>query len=140
MEGSHSDHEVSAFLLRACHDLKASVRTIRTQSELFLLEAGALQATAAAGEDSQQRFHFILDGVRTFDSVVDGMTRYSMALQTGATPFAPVRMEALVRAAIRKLTKEISESGGKSYMANSHNSPVTAIACPRCSKTCSQTG
>ncbi len=55
----HSDREVSDFLLRACHDLRAAARGVRLHSELILKDGAA-----AAG--LEQRLGFVVDGAKNW--------------------------------------------------------------------------
>jgi light-regulated signal transduction histidine kinase (bacteriophytochrome) len=107
-ERSHSDREVSEFLLRACHDLRGSARAVRTHSELFLKEAGAPETSGF-----EQRLGFIVEGARRVDLLLDGLASYSVALQTEAASFVSTRMDALLRSVLRKLDKELRDSGAE---------------------------
>jgi chemotaxis family two-component system sensor kinase Cph1 len=103
---SHTDREISEFLLRACHDLRASVRAVRTHSELFVREAGASPALA-------DRLNFVVDGAKKIDSLVNGIAAYSVALQTDPATFQTTRLDVLLRSVLMKLNGEIRESGAK---------------------------
>ncbi len=107
-ERLHSDREVSEFLLRACHDLRASARAVRTHSELFLKEAGAPRISG-----SEQRLGFIVEGARRIDLLLDGLACYSVALQTEAASFLSTPMDALLRSVLTKLDKELRDSGAE---------------------------
>ena len=108
MERSKSDREVSEFLLRACHDLRASVRAVRTHSELFLKDA-----QVAGNSGFQQRLGFIVDGARNMDLLVDGLVSYSVALQTPAAPYQSVPIDVLLRSVLAKLDKELRACGAE---------------------------
>jgi len=103
-----SDREMSEFLLRACHDLRSSVRTVRTHSELFLKDTGKEWASGL-----EQRIGFIVEGASRIDLLVDGLTRYSVALQTAAAPFQSVNLEVLLRSVLAKLHKELGDCGAE---------------------------
>jgi light-regulated signal transduction histidine kinase (bacteriophytochrome) len=96
-----SDPDLSTFLLRACHDLRSSLRAIRVHTELLQREA----KTGIAELD--QHLGFILDGTRRIDLLTDGLSAYSLALQINETSFQPTRMELAVRTALAKLDKEL---------------------------------
>lgn len=100
--------ETSEFLLRACHDLRTAVRAVRACAELLTKEGGA--PTAA---DWEQRVGFIADGARQIDRVVDGISAYSLALQTEESAFVPVPLGALLRTALARLSQDIHEGGAE---------------------------
>src|SRR5450755_3299412 len=104
MERSRSDREVSEFLLRACHDLRAAARAVRTHSELFLKDAGASGNSAF-----EQRLGYIVKGARTIDLLVDGLANYSVALQTDAESFQSVRMDVLLRSVLARMARELQD-------------------------------
>jgi two-component system, chemotaxis family, sensor kinase Cph1 len=108
MERSKSDREIGEFLLRACHDLRAAARAVRTHSELFLKDAGTLR-NSSFGE----RLGFIVEGSRRIDLLVDGLVNYSVALQTEAASFQSTRMDVLLRPVLTKLHKEMEACGAK---------------------------
>ncbi|MDR3701286.1 MAG: ATP-binding protein [Candidatus Sulfopaludibacter sp.] len=90
--------EVSEFLLRACHDLRSSVRAIRAHAELLAKGNDAPQPA-----DFEQRLAFIAGGAQKIDQVVDGLSAYALALEIDETSFTPVPMEVLLRTALAKL-------------------------------------
>ncbi len=99
---SKSDREVSELLLRACHDVRASVRAVRTHSELVLRDAGVDRKS-----DLEQRIGFIVAGARRIDLLVDGLALYAVALQTEPASFQAVHMDVLLRSVLAKLRKEL---------------------------------
>lgn len=103
MDRSTSDLELSEFLFRACHDLRASARAVRTHSELLLKNEGA----------PEQQLSFIVEGAKGIDLLVDGLAGYSLALQTESTPFQATRTDVLLRAVLSKLAREISLCGAE---------------------------
>jgi light-regulated signal transduction histidine kinase (bacteriophytochrome) len=108
MESSKSDLEVSEFILRACHDLRSSTRAVRIHSELLLKDAeGARNSTF------EQRLGYVVEGARKIDSLVDGLTKYSLALQTDAASFQSTATDVLLRSALMKLSKELRDCDGK---------------------------
>ncbi len=105
--GITSDPDLSRFLLRACHDLRSSLRAIRVHTEL-------LQREAAAGvSELDQHLGFILDGTRRIDLLTEGLSSYSIALQIDEASFQPLRMGLAVRTALAKLDKELRNSGAE---------------------------
>lgn len=108
MQSANSDREVSEFLLRACHDLRAAARAVRTHSELFLKDAGIPRNSGV-----EQRLGYIVDGARRIDLLVDGLASYSVALQTDVASFQSTRMDVLLRSALKKLDKELRDSGAE---------------------------
>jgi light-regulated signal transduction histidine kinase (bacteriophytochrome) len=108
MERPGSDRETSEFLLRACHDLRASARAVRTHSELFLKHDAAPRNSAF-----EQRLGFIIDGAARMDLLVDGLAGYAVALRTEGASFQPVRMDVLVRSVLMKLDKELRDGGAE---------------------------
>jgi light-regulated signal transduction histidine kinase (bacteriophytochrome) len=107
MTRSKSDQEVSDFLLRACHDLRTSARTVRTNAELFLKDGGAPRP------GFEQRLGFIVEGARRIDLLLDGLASYSVALQTEAASFQATRADVLLRLVLAKLDKELHECGAE---------------------------
>ena len=108
MERSRSDREVSEFLLRACHDLRASARAVRTHSELFLKDAGSPRSSSF-----EERLGFIVEGARRIDLLVDGLASYSVALQTDAASFQSTRTDLLLRSVLTKLDKGLRDCGAE---------------------------
>jgi len=108
MARSKSDREVSEFLLRACHDLRTSARTVRTNAELFLKDSGAPRTSSF-----EQRLGFIVEGARRIDLLLDGLASYSVALQTDAASFQATRMDVLLRLVLTKLDKELRKCGAE---------------------------
>jgi light-regulated signal transduction histidine kinase (bacteriophytochrome) len=104
----NSDTEVSEFLLRACHDLRASARAVRTNAELFLKDAVAPRITSF-----EQQLGFMIEGARRIDLLLDGIASYSLALQTEAASFQATRMDVLLRFALKKLDKELRACGAE---------------------------
>jgi light-regulated signal transduction histidine kinase (bacteriophytochrome) len=108
MEGLRSDLEVSEFLLRVCHDLRSSTRGLRIHSELLLRDAGGSCDSAL-----EQRLGFVADGAKKIDSLLEGLTKYSLALQTDPASFQSTSTEVLLRSVLMKLNKEVRECDGK---------------------------
>jgi len=108
MNGSKSDREVSDFLLRACHDLRASARAVWTHSELLLKDAGAPRNSSF-----EQRLGFIVDGSGRIDLLLDGLVNYSLALRTDAASFQSTRTDVLLRSVLAKLDKELRDCGAE---------------------------
>jgi light-regulated signal transduction histidine kinase (bacteriophytochrome) len=105
--GITSDRDLSRFLLRACHDLRSSLRAIRVHTEL-------LQREAPTGtSEFDQHLGFIVDGARRIDSLTEGLSGYSLALQIDEAAFQPTRMELAVRTALAKLDKELRNAGAE---------------------------
>lgn len=105
---SRSDRELAEFLLRACHDLRASARAVRSHSELILRDAGAGGDSTAA-----ERLGFIVEGARRIDSLLDGLAGYSVALQTEPGSFQSVRTDVVLRLALARLDKELRGCGAE---------------------------
>ena len=105
--GIASDPDLSRFLLRACHDLRSSLRAIRAHTELLQRE------TPAEVSAIDQHLGFILDGSRRIESLTDGLAGYALALQIDQSSFRPTRMELAVRTALAKLDKELRHDGAE---------------------------
>ena len=105
MERTHSDSELSEFLLKACHDLRGPLRTVRIHTEL-------LNHNRAAGSepDSEQSLEFIANGAIAAAAVVDGIADYALALAIDAARFHAVPLDVMLRAAISKLAVRIRET------------------------------
>jgi len=108
VESSKSDLEVSEFILRACHDLRSSTRAVRIHSALLLKDGeGPRNSTF------EQRLGFVVEGATRIDSLVEGLTKYSLALQTDASSFQPTATDVLLRSVLMKLSKELQDCDGK---------------------------
>lgn len=105
---NHSDREVSDFLLRACHDLRASSRAVRVHTELILKNR-----EAPPGSHLEQGLGFVVEGAKKLDGLIDALTGYSVALTTEAAAFHATRLDILLRAALKKLDAEIRSCGAE---------------------------
>jgi chemotaxis family two-component system sensor kinase Cph1 len=101
------DRDLSEFLLRACHDLKSAARGIRAHAELLRRDH------RPDTSDFEQRVDFIVDGARRIDSITDGLSGYSIALQIQEASFQFVSMNALLRTVLARLGEELRESGAE---------------------------
>ncbi|HEY3826439.1 MAG TPA: ATP-binding protein [Bryobacteraceae bacterium] len=107
-----SDQDLSEFLLRACHDLRSPLRSIRAHAE-------SIRKTPNRA-DLDQRLDFIIDGAQKIDLLTEGLTRYSIALQTDPALFQVTKTEVILRTALAKLEAEVRE----------HNAEVTRDELP----------
>jgi signal transduction histidine kinase len=98
----NTDADMSAFLLRACHDLRASVRAMRAHSELLQRDR-----SVPARADFDRGLDFIIGGAKKLDVLVEAIASYSIALLTEPASFQVVRMDALLRSVVRKLDGEL---------------------------------
>lgn len=105
MTPGRDDRELSQFLFRACHDLRSSVRGIRTHSELLLRDSAAKPP-----EDLEQRLDMIARSAGRLDLLVDGLARYSIAIDTDQGSFQPVALQVLLRTALAKVDKELKSN------------------------------
>ncbi len=103
-----SDREIAEFLLRACHDLRAAARAVRTHSELFRKDAARWQDPAV-----DQRLGFIVGGSHKIDLLLDGLVHYSLALQTDPASFQPARTDVLLRFVLAQLRKDLQAAGAE---------------------------
>ena len=108
MESSKSDLEVSEFILRACHDLRSSTRAVRIHSELLLKDA-----EAPRNAEFEQRLGYVAEGARKIESLVEGLAKYSLALQTDAASFQSTATDVLLRSALMRLSNELTNCDGK---------------------------
>jgi light-regulated signal transduction histidine kinase (bacteriophytochrome) len=108
MDSSHSDREISDLLLRACHDLRAAARAVRTHSELLLRDAGAPRTS-----DFELRVGFLVEGAGRIDVLLDGLAAYSVALDTDAASFQSVRADVLLRSVLMKLDRDLRDGGAE---------------------------
>jgi len=107
-ESRVADRATSEFLLRVCHDLRTSLRSIRAHAELLLRSQEAPQVS-----DLSERLGFIVDGVQRIDSLAEGLASYSIALQTGKESFQPTPMDVMLRTVLARLDKEIRSNDAK---------------------------
>jgi light-regulated signal transduction histidine kinase (bacteriophytochrome) len=105
---SKSDREVSEFLLRACHDLRASTRAVLTNAELLVRDAGTPSSSSL-----ERRLAFMIEGARRIDLLLDGLASYSVALQTEPASFQATRMDVLLRLVLTKLDKKLRNCGAE---------------------------
>jgi len=102
VRGEAQTAELSRFLLRACHDLRTALRTIRTHSDL-LLRSGE----GAQGSGLKEHLGWIVDGAQKIDLLADGIAGYSIALQIQKGMFQATPMDVLLRTVLAKLGKEL---------------------------------
>src|SRR5690349_15075823 len=94
----NSDQAVSEFLLRACHDLRAALRAMRAHSELM-----QRNPAASGDQDLIQSLGFVVGGAKKLDELIGAMASYAIALRIEPSSFLPVKMDAILRAVLRKL-------------------------------------
>jgi light-regulated signal transduction histidine kinase (bacteriophytochrome) len=102
-----TDAELSEFLMRACHDLRGPLRTVRIYSELMA------KSRAAGDDESDQSLAFMASGATSAGAVVDGITDYALALAIDPARFQPALLDVIVRSAMAKLALAIRESGAQ---------------------------
>jgi light-regulated signal transduction histidine kinase (bacteriophytochrome) len=107
-EHSKSDLDVSEFILRACHDLRAPTRAVRTQTELLLRDP-----EASRNSSLEQRLGLIVEGARKIDLLLDGLAGYSVALQTNPASFQSASMGVMLRSVLAKLSRELRDCGAE---------------------------
>lgn len=105
-ERPKSEFDAAEFMLRASHDLRAATRAVRTQSEL-------IQRRRETTSDSSLNEHLklIVEGARQVDSLVDGLSAFSLALQTNPASFRSVSMGVMLRSVLMKLNQDLRQSG-----------------------------
>jgi signal transduction histidine kinase len=96
------DVEVDDFLLHASHDLRTALRAIRVHTDLLLKGHQAAEVPGL-----EERLGFIVDGARKIDLLADGIASYAIALQIQKDLFQPAPLDALFRAVLAKLDKEL---------------------------------
>jgi light-regulated signal transduction histidine kinase (bacteriophytochrome) len=99
------DAELGEFLLRACHDLRGPLRTVRAYAELLARNSAAVQ-----GNDSKQSLAFAVSGAAEALAVVDGITDYALALAIDRSRFHPVPLDVIVRGALARLSAQLRAS------------------------------
>jgi signal transduction histidine kinase len=102
-----SDRDLSEFLLRACHDLRASLRAINAHAEKLRQDSQRPQAVS----DFERSLGFILEGARKIDLLTDGLSAYSIALQIEDASFQSTSMGLTLRTARAKLDAELRAHG-----------------------------
>jgi chemotaxis family two-component system sensor kinase Cph1 len=102
------DEDFHQFLLRACHDLRAPLRGVRANAELLLKHPEKRDSA-----DYEQILGFIVGGALKIDTLVDGISSYSLALHLDAHSFQPARTDVLLRAVLAKLARELGSSGAE---------------------------
>ena len=95
------------FLMRAAHDLRSPVRSLRTGAEL-------LQSPEKRnGPELEQILSFMMEGARKLDSLVDGLSNLAVAMSSKQSGFRPTRIDVVLRSAIARLRDPIRESGAE---------------------------
>jgi len=97
-----ADAELSDFLLRACHDLRGPLRSVRIHTEL-LTKSGA----------SEPSLDFVVNGAAAAGAVVDGLSDYALALAIDPSRFQPVLLDIMLRSAMTKLAAAIRENAAE---------------------------
>jgi len=95
-----TDAELSEFLMRACHDLRGPLRTVRIHAELLARKGGA---------ESDESRAFVTNGAATAGAVLDGIADYALALAIDRSRFRATPLDVIVRTAIAKLSAQIHE-------------------------------
>jgi light-regulated signal transduction histidine kinase (bacteriophytochrome) len=103
-----SHAELGEFLLRACHDLRGPLRTVRTHAELL-----AKNGVAGQGSDAKQSLAFVVSGAAAAGAVLDGITDYALALAIDTSRFHPVPLDVIVRGALARLSAQLRASGAQ---------------------------
>jgi light-regulated signal transduction histidine kinase (bacteriophytochrome) len=103
-----ADLGVSQFLLRACHDLRTPLRSIRAHAEL-LLRDNPTTGVADLGE----RISFMVTGVKKIEMLADGLASYSAALAIEPGAFLQMRMDVLLRAVLAGMERELRDATAK---------------------------
>ena len=94
--------------MRACHDMRSPLRTVRSHAELF-----ARNRAAPESQDSQQSLDFVVSGAAAAGAVVDGISDYALALAIDASRFRQSPLDILLRSAMAKLAAPIRESNAE---------------------------
>jgi len=105
-----ADCDTSEFLFRACHDLRTSLRSIRSHSELLLKNRHAPE------QADMKSLDFVVENARRIDRLADGFAEYAIALQIDSGSFQPTPMNVMFRTVVAMLRKEI-EAGGAQVSA-----------------------
>ena len=101
-----SRFELSDFLLRACHDLRAPVRAIRAHGELI-----SKDGAGTSPEALHERLNFIVQGAKRIELLADGVSKYSIAMRISSSEFRPTDLAMVLRAALGRIKREVNESG-----------------------------
>jgi chemotaxis family two-component system sensor kinase Cph1 len=99
--------ELREFLLRACHDLRAPLRAVRTTSELLVKLPEKRE-----GAEFEQLLGLLVNGVSSANSLVDGVTNYALALQVQPSA-RPVPTRALLGGVLVQMAPEIRAAGAE---------------------------
>jgi len=94
--------DVTEFLLHVCHDLRSALRIIRTRTEL--LQRGC---QAPPGSGLEEHFDLMAEGAEKIDRLASGIAAYSIALQIQNGSFQSTSLNALLRAVLTKLGKDL---------------------------------
>jgi signal transduction histidine kinase len=95
------------FLLRACHDLRTPLRAVRVSTELLLKDPEKRE-----GPEFEQIMSFLINGARNAESLVDGLSKYALALQVQRNAL-PVSTGVLLNTVLARLATEIRTSSAE---------------------------
>ncbi|MBZ5626859.1 MAG: hypothetical protein LAQ69_50520 [Acidobacteriia bacterium] len=99
---------LSQFLLHTCHDLRASLRTIRVHAEMLVKER-------EAGENANYAQHLsaIVEDAGKLDMLANGLAGLSIACQIDPRCFVVAPMEVLLRAVLARLSQDLRENSAE---------------------------
>jgi len=103
-----SDAELGEFLLRACHDLRGPLRTVRAHAELL-----GRSSAAGMGDNLNQSLGFVISGATAAGATLDGLTDYALALAIDKSRFHPVPLDVVVRGSLARLSAQLRASGAE---------------------------
>jgi signal transduction histidine kinase len=104
-----SDRDLSDFLSRASHDLRAALRAVSAHAEMLRKDSQGAQRAS----DLEQRLGFILDGARKIHLITDGLSAYSVVLQIEEGSFQSTSMGLILRNAMARLAAELRAQGAE---------------------------
>jgi light-regulated signal transduction histidine kinase (bacteriophytochrome) len=101
--------DLELFARVLAHDLKEPLRTINAFTQLLA------QHAAGNGEVGQtiEWATMTQDATAVIARLVDGLSRYSAALQTGGRPFSPTPTDAVLAIALRRLESAIQKTNAQ---------------------------
>jgi signal transduction histidine kinase len=97
-----SNEELQSFAYMVAHELNEPLRTLTTHAQLLERQLG----------EQRESFHFMVRGTQTMRSLIDGLLRYSQAIQ-GGSHIQELDSEAVLANVIFSLETMIQAKGGR---------------------------
>lgn len=106
-----SNRDLEQFATAAAHDLRGPLHTVSAYVDVLRRRYAG---TAPSGDDDVERhWGYVVDAVRTLDSLLTGLLAYSMVDHEGPPPDAAVDLDAVLDAVLTALAGDLHRSGAR---------------------------